>query len=49
MYRIYRGCQEAYGAYLVIYWGHLSRLTNFLVILNISLFFVLWSCQYPFG
>jgi len=37
---IYRRCEEAYGTYCAVYWAHLSRLTNFLVVLNVSLFFV---------
>lgn len=32
-------CQETYSNECTIFWSHLSRLTNFLVIVNISLFF----------
>ena len=36
---LYARCEEVYAKECAIFWAHLSRLTNFLVILNVSLFF----------
>lgn len=37
---LYKHCKESFKDHHDIYWAHLSRMTNVLIIVNISLFFV---------
>lgn len=40
MNAIYHQCQQGFERFAESHWAHLSRLTNLLIILNISLFFL---------